>query len=232
MNLPPKVSLSARRIWCQGKEVNCCLSCALASCFEALDEGCPELAPLFHYWWARADRSTAEPLTPHEGFLAAQLKGFCKLPLHNKEFSLEGARAKPSEAANTDAASRALGAEPIFGQPLCCWLPRSDATRSWKKALALKYPILLGIYLDSSYWAMKDGTVDTWEDPGPGSPNSGHAVAVLGYDDDKGHFIAQDSRGSSFAKDGRWFIPYGVTSSNSIYGAYAIGASPLTGLSQ
>jgi hypothetical protein len=229
VTLPSTVKLPARKIWNQGKEINCCLSCALATCFEALYASQPALAPLFHYWWARADRRNPAPLTTSAGFLAGRMQGFCALELHNKEFTVAGASDSPSDRANLDGLKRRIGLDPQSGERLYYWLPRSDAAHYWRKALASKYPILLGIHPDTSYDKLEEET-DTWIPSGGRTSQVGHAVAVLGYEDSPGRFIAQDSRGTAFAAGGQWYLPYELASSNAVSEAYAIGASPTKGL--
>ena len=43
------VRLSARRIWEQKDGVNCCTSCAISTCLEAMRRDYDVLSPIFHY---------------------------------------------------------------------------------------------------------------------------------------------------------------------------------------
>jgi hypothetical protein len=223
------VRLPARRFYDQGTRINCCLSCALATCLEARYPSYPALAPLFHYYWARPSRARFDAVTISNAFLASQLRGFCKLVLHDHAFTEQGATMLPTDDAMRDGESRRMGVDPDTGEVLAVWLPSSDPLPWWKRALSLGYPILLGIVPDDAYWALRNG-LERWRAPGPAAPGAKHAVAVLGYDDAESAFIVQDSRGQEFGRGGQWFFDYDGLDSPLVYAAYGIGASPEAGL--
>ena len=82
-----------------------------------------------------------------------------------------------------------------------------------KACLAEGYPILLGFPVYNSIWdpeVAKTGRV-----PIPSESDQwigGHAVMMVGYDDAEQAFIVQNSWGSGWGQDGRFFLPYDYVS--------------------
>ena len=77
-----------------------------------------------------------------------------------------------------------------------------------KAALANKYPVVAGIFLYESFYRLKgaDSVYNTIQ----GNPLGGHAVAVVGYDDDKygGALRIINSHGANWGDNGYFWLPY------------------------
>jgi C1A family cysteine protease len=78
-----------------------------------------------------------------------------------------------------------------------------------KVALTNGYPVVFGIRVYESFESIdvyKTGIVPY---PKKGEDNlGGHAIALVGYDDDKKHFIFRNSWGASWGDKGYGYIPY------------------------
>lgn len=217
----PTVKLPCRVIRDQGRTVNCCTSCALSACLEAARPDLPELSPMFHYRQS-GGRSGSRGLTEEAALAGAGSHGFCLQSLHPVEISDHGLSTPVSQEAIDDGRTRRL--RDRSGRPL--WRPAGspDRVSSWRSALDRGHPVFLTIATDHAYWNLGSSNLSTWEPTteAPGTAGD-HAVAILGYDDARGHFIVQDSRGTSFGAGGQWFLPYAAAQrSNRITASYAI----------
>jgi hypothetical protein len=218
----PAVKLPARAIRDQGLEVNCCTSCALTACLEALRRDFPELSPLFHFRMSGSHAGTSG-LTEAAALGTGRVHGFCLQSLYPAPLSNRGLTLAVSRQAIADGRTRRLADRQnnrlwrVAGAP--------DRVLSWKSALNRGHPIFLGIATDAPYDSLRTSGITSWvpSTAPPGSPGN-HAVAILGYDDASAHFIIQDSRGRSFALGGQWFLSYrDATRSNRITASYEIG---------
>jgi C1A family cysteine protease len=87
-----------------------------------------------------------------------------------------------------------------------------------KRVLAGGRPILAAIQLTANYGAVR---LDD-----PGSPTGGrHAIAILGYSNSEAAFIVQDSRGTTWASGGQWWLPFSIVVSpeSIVLQAFAVG---------
>lgn len=219
----PTIKLPARAIRDQGGTVNCCTSCALSACLEALHPDFPELSPMFHFRMS-GGQVGSRGLTEEAALIGAWRDGFCSQSLHRVEISEQGLTAQVSSTAIDDGRKRRL--RNPRGRPLWRATGAPDRVHRWKRSLDDGLPVFLIIATDPGYWQLATPSVSAWE-PATAPPRASgdHAVAVLGYDDDRGHFIVQDSRGSGFGVGGQWFLSYPTAQrTNRITASYAIGA--------
>ena len=88
-----------------------------------------------------------------------------------------------------------------------------DSIIDIKKALYLDFPVVFGIQCYKSDWSSQDlrATDGVWSGYTNGiDPTLGHAMCVIGYDDDKqgGAFYVMNSWGTEFGVDGYFWIKY------------------------
>ncbi|MFP5287817.1 MAG: peptidase c1a, papain [Thermoanaerobaculia bacterium] len=208
-------------------EVPCCVSIAIASAMEALDAfQAPflELSPLFNYFTARNDPRRLGFLDIREGFKAATNEGICRLDLHDVTFDRAGAETEPSEEARADALQQRLKPiDPITFQTSYWRLPDSGRVEAWRSALAEGLPIVTGLWVTGGYWRLRD-ELDVYPDDLGDPARDGHAVIVLGYDDDRegGAFLIKDSRGSNFGDAGHWWLPYRLAATRLVAEGWAV----------
>lgn len=207
-------------------EVPCCVSAALAVCMEVLQarRAAPRrLSVLYHYFVARGGGPELLPIDFVSALRAASMPGVCRQDLFAPPFTLEGARRPPPPAADRDAACQRLLLHDERDGTVLCQPLESDALEEWRAALAAGYPILLGFWTTPAYWRLRTGgrahpPINTDE------RGDGHAVAVLGYDDDVlgGALHIKDSRGERFASSGCWYLPYDILACGPFDEAYAL----------
>jgi hypothetical protein len=224
---PPEFFLpSPCNIFDQAK-LPCCVSCAVATCMEALNPSWDALSPLFHFYmcnWIRQGGAPTyfEDVTLDDGLDVLTNQGICLLRYYDVPFTDTdaGARMPPSTQAIEDGQAHSL---PYNGERgLWGFSHLSDNSRinGWKRILLGKQPILVGLYLTAGYgknMARLEGGSDG---------SRPHAVPVLGYREADRAFLVQDCQGADFAMNGRWWLPYEEVESNTVEYAYALGYSP------
>lgn len=219
--LLPSVQLYRPPIRDQGTEIDCCTSMALATAFEIVDQRDGSgtlLSSLFHYYFARRKPQYLGYVTLRQALQTAAVKGFCRLDLHDKPIIISGAFDEPSEDAIEDAKERCLlGYDPITGTAGYFGLDGNNRYERWKRSLSLGFPIIAGIWTQSSYWAGQGIKTDQAE-----RHQGAHAVCIVGFDDSQGAFNVRDSRGASFATEGEWELSYEVVSSGRIIESWTI----------
>ncbi|MDJ0838122.1 MAG: hypothetical protein QNK37_16520 [Acidobacteriota bacterium] len=197
------------------KNIPCCVSMAIVSAMEALDQLSPpaeQLSPLFHYYTCRNGNSDLSDLSLHLGLKKAIRPGICPLIHHNPPYSISGARRRPSPNAFDAARSRGIdGFNPITHRFGYRRMPDPSDAERWCLALRRGQPIVFGFYLSSAYRPIWDGHSDTHGHVN-GIPSNGilHAVAALGYDQGRSAIKIRDSRGPSIGDFGYWWLPYQV----------------------
>jgi hypothetical protein len=202
--LPTDVRLGGARAIANQQKLECCVSCALATCLEVLRPSSPRLSPLFHYYMTFAP-SVPNPdtgMSLEQGLGTVASTGVSSEILHSVLFDLAGVQTKPSAAAIADGETRRLPFNQSLERPQ--WVPislNSDPVNSIKRQLAAGFPILAGIHITTTYGANILEVAGT-------RTNKRHAVALLGYSDAQTAFIVQDSRGPEFALGGQWWLKY------------------------
>ena len=232
---PAEIRLPARRIWDQGS-VDCCLSCAWASSFEALRPAYPLLSPLFHYYDARV----ASYENPNLYFNGVEFEPALScvrssgISSHNSfpnprspaEPITPGDAVRDPASARTDALQYVLGRD-AYGLDLC--VSMGSNPEQWIDALIRQHPILMVIQPDISYEAMKNGGANSiWLANGQRNLGPTHAVVIIGYFDEVKSFVVQDSRGTSFGRGGQWLLPVSHASSKLVESVFEIGQSLLS----
>lgn len=99
----------------------------------------------------------------------------------------------------------------------------ADGIQAMKKALANRQPVIGGIFIYNSFYKLKGtnavyNSADQACDP---SNSCGHAVAVVGYDDNKygGAFKILNSWGPNWGDNGYFWLPYSFARYNTPQGA-------------
>lgn len=220
-HVPISAKLDCPAHYDQGDIVDCCTSMALATAFQILDSHngtSTRLAPLFHYYFARLSPKHLGVVTLRQALRAATKTGFCRLELHDKPVNVEGALEKPSQNAIHDAEHRKiLIYDSNKGAPGYFQTDAINRVANWKNAISQGYPVVAGIWLQSSYWQQR-GMIEEEEAPEQGA----HAVCIVGYDDTKESFLVMDSRGKAFADDGNWYLSYEIVSRNRVVESWGI----------
>ncbi|MBI4890530.1 MAG: C1 family peptidase [Acidobacteria bacterium] len=208
------------------QKVPCCVPCAISVAMECLDQLTPparELSPLYLYWKARAALQKEDVLTEltlRDGFNAAVKHGVAERGLHDVAFDREGALTEPSEEADGSARQRRLvDFDPVKKLPAYF---KVKTVTQWKQALRQAMPVVMGFFVTSAYEAITPESPVHGPVPEEGS-EAGHCVAVIGYDDQRGAFLAKDSRGANWGDEGRWWLPYEVLDSDLVNCAFALG---------
>lgn len=82
-----------------------------------------------------------------------------------------------------------------------------------KHALANGYPVVFGFTVYSSFESSEVATTGVMPVPQPyENVEGGHAVLMVGYDDQKQSFIVRNSWGTSWGDKGYFYMPYSVAS--------------------
>lgn len=211
--------------------VPCCVSIAVATCMETLDQATPpavKLAPLFNYYQTRLlesdDASTLADVQPRSALLSATRDGICRAGAHPAAYTEAGALLEPDAAALEQAREQRILITPASGRAL--WferLTRTDRAGEWRAALAGGLPVLFGFWLTESYWSWRDlglSTLPVLRADGAEGETDGHCVTAFGYDDSA--ILVQDSRGPRFASKGCWRLPYALLDSTLVAEAWVI----------
>lgn len=76
-----------------------------------------------------------------------------------------------------------------------------------RKALAMKKPVVIGLNIKRNFYQLKNATY-WWPKVGDQTPAGGHAMVVVGYDDQKEAFLLLNSWGTGWGKKGYIWIKY------------------------
>jgi len=194
--------------------VPCCVSAALVTCMEALDELDGErtdLSVLFHYHMAaKPKRSGSLPgLDVKKGLNVAVKKGICPAELHYRDITDDNARQGVSEDAVEAAREYCLAAAYDRRRNRRGYRNLDTASRgqAWRAALKGGMPILFVFCMTDAYDGLFEGQV-IHRKPGGGRFRYRHAAAALEYDaSDGGAFRVKDSRGERIGDQGYWYLP-------------------------
>ena len=213
-----------RRVFDQS-DINCCVSCAIASGMEILNSSWPNLAPLFHYYVARFETSGAADaegnLYLDGGLSVATSHGICRDQEHKVDFTRSGSDSPPSFSAFGDARQRKLRRRGRF--PGYSSISGGSRYNSIKKLIKAGKPVLLGLTLPRSYPDNFLNSAGRWLDPEtPGDNVYRHCVLVTGYSDAKTALRVLDSQGDTKFKNGSWWIGSRVVDSSLVEEAYSL----------
>ena len=204
--------------------VSCCVSVVVVTCFELLDfyqhrarHG--PLSILFNYFTARqrTGRRTSDPavrLPFQDGFETARRLGLAPLGLHPAPLTPEAASQKPSPEAYAAAEDYLSWHRKRDMRLAYRRLTTSSLVDSIRRCLEARQPVALGLWLTRAYLNL--------DHPSPVLAPSDerasllHAVTVVGYQNGKpdaggnpaGALLIRDSRGTTFGRDGYWWLPY------------------------
>jgi len=207
--LPVKIDMRefAREIESQG-QTGSCVANATISCLELylLKNGIDmDLIRLFVYYNIReiySDDGTVEDTGsyPKDAFNLIRKKGICKSD--KWIFDEDKVNDKPSEEAFNAALINKVAT-----------YKRIDINKNaMKNVLDAGYPFIIGMFLDDAFMDLKD--VDKLADQdykgADGKKENGHAMNVVGYDDDLGGFIVENSWGNDWGAKGYCLIKYDV----------------------
>lgn len=217
----------------QGEGVNCCTSIAVVTCMEILYariEQYVELSPLYNYFKARAG-GPAKVLTLYNAVDSAVRDGVATQKTHHtpNPITADAARKVPDDSA-IDTAELYKIYSKRRGRTLKKsrdYLSHSDeqSVEEWKDALNNSHPIAIGILLGEAYKDLKNENCIYRPEVRYLSREKGHAVTVVGMDEEKMAFRILDSQGEDFCEDGRWWLPYDM-----IYTGLVTEAVAITGI--
>ena len=190
------------RVWEQ-QDVECCTSCAIAACLEAMYRSYDVLSPIFHYY--KSGASPKSGLDPERALVLAEDHGLPLYSQHRYGLTREDLKQPPTDDAVADAERRRLQRTVYYRQRFER-LENFDRQHHIYTALSRKHSVLLAIWIDDAYWRMKDAGTDVWKPEGPRKGDLGHAVAIIGYESSTDRFVAQDSRGEAFGAGGQWYL--------------------------
>lgn len=106
---------------------------------------------------------------------------------------------RPSLAAYNDAARRKAGT-----------YEKCTNFAAVKNALARSFPVVVGFDVYDSFYNIGSNGAMTYPDVSREQLLGGHAVALVGYNDNKNAFIARNSWGSRWGMQGYFYMPYRV----------------------
>jgi hypothetical protein len=210
--------------------VPCCVSVAVVTAMEVLDQQSPpaaELSPLFHYYVSRRDPERIEVTDFRTALQAAVTTGVASASHHAPAFDEAGAREAPLREAFEDAERRRLvGWDPARRRMQYEVLEGQDVVEQCRVAIASGAPLLVGFWATSAYAALFEGARGSFghiHGPPPRETSSdGHAVVALGYDDEKRALRIKDSRGERFADAGSWWMPYDLVEAPLVHEIWAL----------
>jgi hypothetical protein len=213
----------------QGKIIPCCVSIAVSTCIEVLDSiALTPLSFMFNYFWARTNQNSLSSLDIRQSLNAAGTYGICVRSLHDVPLDRVGASTKPSQAAEQEAIMRRIAFDPAISNWAYEHFDNRDRVSGWRNAIQYGAPVIMGFEVTSAYKNISN-TGDTHFLPINDVASDGHAVTVMGYDDNhdngslgQGAFNIRDSRGIGFADKGYWWMPYQLVETHLVVDSWAV----------
>jgi len=209
------------------RDVECCVSCALAGAMEVRYQH-PPLARMFHYHVTRfinggADGEGRLFLDRGIGTLTAQ--GICREADHASVFTEQGAAIRPSQLAFDDAVTRRIGRDSyrFRYQPIDAPSRAAEIRRHIRE----DHPVVITFTLPMNYPRSFLNENDEWLDErSPPPSGSRHCVLVVAFDDaragGRGAIRIVDSQGTDKFDQGLWWMAYRVVDSATVHEAYAL----------
>jgi hypothetical protein len=227
---PGAVALRAmpRRIVDQ-RDIECCVSCALAGAMEVCQPASPALGRMFHYHVTRfvnlgADEFGRLFLDRGIGTLTAQ--GICREADHQSLFDAAGAAARPNQAAFDDALTRRILRRQDLRFPYEEVVGTSRAAEI-RRHIRDNHPVVLTFTLPMGYPRAFLNDEHEWLDERTPPPSSSrHCVLVVGFDDLRGRAAGAvrivDSQGTGMFDGGMWWMGYRILDSARVHQAFAL----------
>lgn len=215
----------------QGAIVPCCVSVCVSTCLEVMDssEGVA-LSFMYNYYRARNYLDRLSSIDIRTGLDAAAAWGICRRDLHNVALDRNGALSVPSADADADADTRKIGYDPGAQSSAYERFGNGNRTDDWKNALRNGAPVIVGLFITDAYSSIQY-TSNIHMSPSNSTSETGHAVTIMGFDDNKecnnlqnGAFFVRDSQGGGFAEKGYWWMPYDLVDSHFIFDSWTVHA--------
>lgn len=213
----------------QGTIVPCCVSVAVTTCLEVLDKDAQSaLSFMYNYYRARQNPGSLGVLEIRQGLAAAASYGICIKTLHDVSLDRAGAITRPIPKADEEAKTRMIA----FDSVVLTWayerFENNNRIDGWRNAIRHGAPVIMGFDLTSAYKNIPH-TENTHTRPENDVGTDGHAVTVMGYDNDhdngslgRGAFFIRDSRGDGFADKGYWWLPYDLVETHLIVDSWTV----------
>lgn len=189
-------------VWQGDRET--CLAIAASAGHELLRGDGARLSPEFLFWAAMQHEGTPTGLTMLQGSAALRSEGQCQESLwpYDPNRVIDAAYG-PSEAARKDGKARLVARHFIKASPSVSEIRASAAATASVLGLALT---------PSLFRTESDGRIRL---PSPGERASGgHALLVVGYDDDARALLVRNSWGVSWGIGGYGWLPYDYPSAH------------------
>lgn len=213
----------------QGKIVPCCVSVAVTTCLEVLDKDAQiPLSFMYNYYRARLNPSSLGVLEIRQGLAAAASYGICIKKLHDVRLDRIGAITRPSPKADDEAKTRMIAFDPVVLTWAYEHFENNNRIDGWRNAIKQGAPVIMGFDLTRAYHNIPNtGNIHTRPENDVGT--DGHAVTVMGYDDNHdnasfgcGAFFIRDSRGDGFADKGYWWLPYDLVETHLVVESWTV----------
>ena len=232
--LPSKVDLRESTGYIENQErTNSCVGNAIASAAECMLESknrFVNLSRMFIYYNAREPiaKLFSKPIEDVGSNIRFAIGETTKLGIATEDiwpFVVSRVNEKPTAEAYTDGALRKTKRYESLGQSEPAAKPQRFI-REAKVALAAGYPIIFGMGITSNFYGINSDDPNQYNDfaqRGSLEWAGGHALAIVGYDDEKECFLIENSWGTGWGKDGYCQLKYNVVTRNmGPYGAFVL----------
>jgi hypothetical protein len=210
------------------RDIECCVSCALAGAMEVRQPASPMLGRMFHYHVTRFVNGGADEfgrlfLDRGIGTLTAQ--GICREADHTSVFDAAGVAVRPNRVAFDDALGRRILRQGLrFPYEEVGGTSRAAEVR---RHIRENHPIVLTFTLPMGYPRAFLNDEHEWLDERTPPPSSSrHCVLVTGFDDLRGRAAGAvrvvDSHGPGMFDGGTWWMAYRILDSARVHQAFAL----------
>jgi len=216
-NLPSKLLLkNLPDVYNQGK-LNSCVANAVGAGVQVarlVNKHTPDFVPSRHFVYYYARKATGTEAFDRGSRISNAIKvvrtlGVCPetvWPYDNIPGSGPDRRFPPGARGGIepDAAARQAASPHVVIE----WAPITVSAKNVRSALAFGFPVIFGFQVYTNMFG-KSGPVDTLRLPTSGDQKiSGHAVAIVGYDDDTRMFRIRNSWGDTVHQRGYYDMAY------------------------
>jgi C1A family cysteine protease len=232
--LPSKVDLRENTGYIENQErTNSCAGNAIASAAECMLQSknrFTNLSRMFIYYNAREPiaKLFSKPIEDVGSNIRFAIGETTKLGIATEDiwpFVVSRVNEKPTAEAYADGALRKTKRYESLGQSMPSSVPQRFI-REAKVALAAGYPIIFGMDITSNFYGINSDDPNQYRDiarRGTADYAGGHALAIVGYDDEKECFLIENSWGTGWGQDGYCQLKYNVVTQNmGPYGAFVL----------